>query len=380
MRSASRSICIAALALALGACAQGGGRPDGGSPGTDAGPSGADAGPGDPDSGSPEVDSGPVGVDSGPVGVDSGPVGVDSGPAEVDAGPSEPDAGPSGCTTAAECDDGLACNGVERCELGSCVAGTPPVCDDGVACTVDSCVEPASGTSPSCDYAPEDSRCASGQTCTASGCVDGCSESPCRLVSPQCGCASGQGCYLSGGSRLCTTAGTASEGSSCSGVASCAPGLVCLNLSQTTTAVNQCNRFCETDTDCTGDAICVYTLDDGSGGAVSGVRVCSSDCDPVTQVGCGSGAMCTIFSETMGLMRDFTGCTGPAGLGGQGAACTDAVDCQAGYACVGSPGTCLRWCDEPGSAFAPECPAGLTCYGFTTPLTVGGVEYGVCDL
>lgn len=42
------------------------------------------------------------------------------------------------------CDDGLACNGLETCVVGTgCTPGTPVNCDDGVACTVDSCVEPA---------------------------------------------------------------------------------------------------------------------------------------------------------------------------------------------------------------------------------------------
>jgi streptogramin lyase len=39
------------------------------------------------------------------------------------------------------CDDGVFCNGAERCDpsAGGCVEGTAPSCDDGDACTVDVC-------------------------------------------------------------------------------------------------------------------------------------------------------------------------------------------------------------------------------------------------
>ncbi len=45
------------------------------------------------------------------------------------------------CSTAAECDDGLVCNGLELCVDGGCMAGTPMRCDDGIACTTDFCSE-----------------------------------------------------------------------------------------------------------------------------------------------------------------------------------------------------------------------------------------------
>lgn len=39
----------------------------------------------------------------------------------------------AGCRTDAECDDGLGCNGKERCD-GRCVAGTPVECEDELVC------------------------------------------------------------------------------------------------------------------------------------------------------------------------------------------------------------------------------------------------------
>jgi len=44
------------------------------------------------------------------------------------------------------CDDGLFCNGAETCDAtAGCAAGTPPVVDDGIDCTMDFCDEEADG-------------------------------------------------------------------------------------------------------------------------------------------------------------------------------------------------------------------------------------------
>lgn len=384
LRTCLSLLCLIAL-LAPGCAAGGGDGEDSGpgamdagpAPDTDAGPGGGtDAGPGgDTDAGpGGGTDAGPGGgTDAGPMGSDAGP-GADAGPmidAGFDAG------GPPPCTSAADCSDGVACNGIEICSAGVCLPGTPLVCDDGVSCTIDTCVEPTG----SCNFTPTDSLCPAGQTCGATGCMGTCMETPCRLVSPQCGCSTGQGCYVSGASRLCATAGTAMEGADCTGTTSCVPGNLCVNISRsTTTTINQCSRFCDTDADCAGNGICFYTLNDGMGGTVPNATLCTVDCDPVAQTGCRAGAMCTILQESAGAMRIFTDCIGPIGAGGQGAACASGTDCQAGYACVGSPGQCLRWCDRVGMiGTAGGCATGEACYGFMTPLTIGTTTYGVCD-
>jgi hypothetical protein len=46
---------------------------------------------------------------------------------------------PSTCLSAAECDDGIFCNGAEWCGGGLCQPGTPPTCDDADVCTLDMC-------------------------------------------------------------------------------------------------------------------------------------------------------------------------------------------------------------------------------------------------
>ncbi|MGE0788730.1 MAG: hypothetical protein AB7S26_23865 [Sandaracinaceae bacterium] len=379
-RSARIDAALVFLSVSLGACAAGGGVPDSGD-GMDAGPT-RDAG--ERDAGGGGTDAG--GTDAG--GTDGGAaldgsssdagVGTDGGGA-MDSGPPSSDAGApdAGCSSAADCDDGTACNGAEVCSVGFCLPGTAPVCDDGIACTIDTCVEP----SGACTATPTDSLCPGGMMCTSTGCMGACLESPCRLVSPQCGCAATQGCYLSGTTRLCAAAGSIARGGACTSVNDCAPGNMCINVSRTTgVTINRCTHFCNNNLDCGGNSVCFYTLGDGAGGTIPGVTLCTVDCDPALQTGCSAGTMCTILQETAGAMRIFTDCVGPVGAGGQGAACTALSDCQAGYACIGTPGQCLRWCDRPGMIAAGGCMAGEACYGFMTPLTVGSRTYGVCDV
>jgi hypothetical protein len=344
---------IAALTAAAIGCASGGGgarNRDGGAP-----PPPADAGR--------DAREPPTLEDGG-----TPPTAEDGGTRPtVDSGP-----GPA-CTSAADCSDGLACNGVERCELGRCVAGTPLRCDDGVPCTADACEEP--GT---CRYTPMDSLCPAGQRCGATGCTSSgaCSESPCRLISPQCGCPSGQACYLAGGSmRACATAGAGAEGTACTSSSSCAPGLDCVNLSVVASrSITQCARYCGTDSDCMGaGSLCLHALDDGMGGAIPGVRICTRACNPVRQTGCATGLMCNVYRESIGSMRFLTDCTGPAGTRTRGQSCTQDIDCAPGLACISS--RCYRWCDV---ATNEGCLGAELCSPLTPRAVVGGTEYGVC--
>ena len=209
-----------------------------------------------------------------------------------------------------------------------------------------------------------------------SGPVMSCTESPCRLVSPQCGCAGGQACYLTGATRACAAAGTGTEGAACTSSSSCAPGFDCINFSGTASG-QQCTRYCGTDADCGGraGALCIGTLNDGAGGTVPGVRTCTAGCNPVTSLGCAPGLGCAVYRESSGARRWLTDCGGPVGSGTQDAICFDDSDCAPGHACDGT--YCLRWCRV---GVGSDCDFGYTCYRFTTPAVIGGTEYGVCDL
>ncbi len=283
------------------------------------------------------------------------------------------DAGSVTCSSAAECDDGLACNGVERCEGSRCVGGAPMVCDDGVPCTSDACVEP--GT---CAYTPDSSRCAPGQTCIVTGCTGGggsCSESPCRLLPAQCGCPSGQACYLGGTTRSCQTPGVAGEGAACSDAMRCAAGLDCVDMSSVMgRPTPMCLRYCGSDADCTGPgSICFWELGDGTGGS-AGATVCTRSCDPVSNTGCPSGTMCLPLQEAAGAMRFFTQCIGPAGTRPSWSTCTADTDCSPGHGCVDR--TCYRWCRVGGGGV--ECGAFESCVPVTPAVMIGSVRYGVC--
>lgn len=299
--------------------------------------------------------------------------GTDTGPSFVrDTGVDAPvapgtDAGPPPeCTTAAECADGNACNGIERCELGMCTPGIAVTCDDGVACTIDGC------SAGACTYTPNDAACGSGMRCTSTGCMStsSCSESPCRLAPPQCGCGAGQACYPMGATRSCATAGSLPEGSACTGT-DCAAGLLCVAYDGSAAPPTACNRMCATDADCPGGALCAGTLSSGL------VRYCSLNCNPVAQSGCGPGLRCTLDTEATGAMRWYRSCFGGSGTGGEFAGCLSEADCGPGFTCadVGFGGECLHWCNV---ATGAGCGFLTSCIPGAPAIVVGGVEYGVC--
>ena len=68
---------------------------------------------------------------------------------------------PGGCTSDAQCDDGLYCNGGETCSAGTCLAGTAINCDDAIPCTVDSCNE----STDTCDNTLNHAYCDDGLYC-----------------------------------------------------------------------------------------------------------------------------------------------------------------------------------------------------------------------
>jgi hypothetical protein len=221
--------------------------------------------------------------------------------------------------------------------------------------------------------------------------ANGCSVQPCTL-DPQCGCPTNQSCdidptdLMGNVCRAINVAGT--ETDTCTSFSECDKGYVCIGDGTD----NSCKRYCTTDAECgTPRGQCVIQIVDGSSNAIPGAVVCSSNCDPAGNAGayCPSGYKCGIFSATFpypgGTSHDIADCT-PAGAGGQGTTCTgtgqgDDTLCGPKTLCTtfdGSTFACNTICNR--SAGGTECAAlGLTCYGFTTPLTIGGTEYGVCN-
>lgn len=274
------------------------------------------------------------------------------------------DAGP--CTTADDCDDGLACTGEETCMEGWCMPGVPTVCDDGIACTADSCVEPTG----ECTAVPDHDACGTDEMCVtagARGCIEPCASSTayCELALPQCGCPSSEACYATPTGRSCLPPGSLGPGAACAMVSQCMTGTGCRQLSAT---VKLCSRYCKTDADCMGSGLCVIPADGDT-------MQCSRVCDPIMQTECVAGAACTLRTDAAD--RDYTDCQARTGTFGQGAACMLDAQCLAGYECepstAGGELACHRVCTASSS-----CPAGTACDLVDPYASVGGVDYGLC--
>lgn len=190
-----------------------------------------------------------------------------------------------------------------------------------------------------------------------------CEDTPCRLVSPQCGCAAGEGCTLNDSSeRVCLPSGAGGEGGDCS-VDACQAGFVCGEGPD----FDVCLRFCEDDLDCVGGEGSRCLIDFGV------ARACTTACDPVANTGCPSGAGCTILETARGSGDYFTNCR-PEGTAATGDVCGTEPDCVGGNSCPpssgGGPRQCTAWCRSDG-----DCGDGETCaFG----LTIGTTTYGRC--
>lgn len=209
-------------------------------------------------------------------------------------------------------------------------------------------------------------------TTTTTTTMEVCMETPCKLVEPQCGCPAEQMCAFNGTAREChAPIGDKLVDQECTGLYSCAPGALCTLISSSKSV---CSKYCDTDAQC-GGGLCALTLNDGSGGMVPGIKLCSDACDPTSAAGCPAGLNlgCQIGQTEAGVT--FAVCSG-AGAGTQGTTCTDEEDCAPGYGCFNTGTTqCLKWCKPPNGT----CPAGASCLSFNPAVYLGGVEYGVCN-
>jgi hypothetical protein len=169
------------------------------------------------------------------------------------------------CTTDANCDDGLFCNGAETCVSGTCTAGTALNCNDSVACTVDACSESAKA----CAHTPQDSLCDDGlfcngtetcsatqgcQTGTAPSCADSiactadtCSESAKACTHTPQNSLCDDGLFCNGGETCSTTQGCVAGAAPCAAGACDETNNVCL-----ASCTDVIKNGSETDIDCGG--------------------------------------------------------------------------------------------------------------------------------
>lgn len=177
------------------------------------------------------------------------------------------------CTSDADCDDDAFCNGVETCVDCACAAGENPCTDDGVFCN---------GTE-SCDE--ELDTCShSGNPCDGVCCVE--AEGACIFVA-DCPCTTDDDCFDDGvfcnGEENCGDDGFChSSGDPCAG--DCPFGGVCDEASQEC----QFGSPCESDNDCPDDGLFCNGLefcDDGCCRSSGNPCIGEDDGDPCTWEG-----------------------------------------------------------------------------------------------
>jgi hypothetical protein len=164
---------------------------------------------------------------------------------------------PPDCTTDADCADADFCNGIETCQAGTCVPGTPPVCDDGNVCNGTETCDPVAGCQDGTPLVCDDGQfCNGAETCDpANGCLNG--QAPCDPSTQTCN-ENTNTCedIVSG----CTGDAECDDGNFCNGVETCntATGEC---VSGQTLVCNDNGQFCDGTETCDPAVGCVSTGD-----------------------------------------------------------------------------------------------------------------------
>jgi hypothetical protein len=192
-------------------------------------------------------------------------------------------------------------------------------------------------------------------------------------------CGAGKKCTVvdtSTGATGCITAGPHQAWSLCAADSECEELTYCEKISHV------CKPLCVDAASCLGDGVCLpakITYSD----FVTGLSVCSSDCDPLSAVPCDDSygpSTCQIVNIPSGIGFDCIASTdGPVGT-----ACTPedlddyTTECADGLACIGSGQDlhCLAWCTPIGAQ--AQCSSGVMCTALGMEVLHQGVSYGYC--
>ena len=286
------------------------------------------------------------------------------------------------------CDDGNDADG-DGCSERCTVESTNPVCGNGTRESAEACDDgntaAGDGCSPTCTREAvcgngtlEGSEaCDDGNVASGDGCSPICAVEPataCALV-PQSGCSGATpACDVDDGSTSCravTSMGTSNN--HCAVDTACKAGYTCIGDED---AANPawCARFCLADGDCTGTGSrCLTGLVDGNLDPIN-VTVCTNACNPVAQSGCPTGMGCIARHAAAG---DFTDCM-YQGTTPDGGSCQTRADCMKGSTCldIGGVGVCREYCTVGDDS---TCPFDQSCVSLANDITIGAVEYGVCN-
>jgi len=229
-------------------------------------------------------------------------------------------------------------------------SGTPPT-DTGTTTTPPADTGSGTDTTPP----PTDSS-----TCTP---IKG----TCNTI-PQCGCSTSENCdFVAKGSEFvpgCISAGPAGLDDACTKASDCKKGFSCVGT--------LCRPFCNTKTDCTGEAsgLCLNVKSGGTSSVdIPGYHVCFAvGCNPMKPLGkCGT--------QGCGFLDDTTTICERAGTGTTAGSCSsDSFACAPGFVCS-SVGDCRKWCRI---GYDSEDCGGKLCQGLTSTYTFEGKTLGLC--
>ncbi len=256
------------------------------------------------------------------------------------------------------CDDTLACNGVEICSaLFDCLEGAPLDCDDGVACTADSCDEATFG----CEHLVDDTVCDDDQLCNGAESCD--AQLDCQPgVAPAVG--DGVACTTDSCDEDIDAVvhapddAACDDGSFCTGAETCDATLGCQVGAppdcddRIACTVDSCNADLSACTHVTDDAFC----DDGQ--FCNGLELCNAltDCEPGTAPPVDDGIACTAdgcneISDTIVHTASDAACDDDM-------ACNGIETCDPQVGCVAGAGLD---CDDGIACTADSCDDAQGC-------------------
>ncbi len=286
---------------------------------------------------------------------------------------------PPECTTNADCDDGLFCNGPEGCVAGNCMPGAPPcsvgeTCDEGEDACIAPPPPPECTTNSDCD---DGMFCNGAEECVSGMCMPG--ADPCE-AGETCNEAEDV-CIAPPPPPECTTNSDCDDGLNCNGHemcvgGNCIPGSNPCSEGQTCDETDGCitpppSPECTTNSDCDDIMFCNGVETCVSGTCMSGAPPCSAveTCDE-------------LFNECVSpLPPDCV----------TNVDCSDGMFCNGSEACVG--GTCMpganpcsagETCDEAIDQCVavppPPSPSGFEGFGKISVGGAGGETYSVTSL